>query len=352
MFSVHQLLLLVIFATTLSKSYKISSCISNTPCQCYLTQYSFHLSNCSHSLSDLPVFSSKIMDSITKIIARSAFIQWPIHLCKYSNIQILDLSGSYFDSQYVDFSCLHHLIHINLSNTQLNKIPNFKNNHLQILDLSNNHIKIIDGGHFQLLNNLISLFLQNNPVEYIEHLEFVFKLKNLQSINLISSNLDVTLKEYLSTNQWIDIANRWNNSTKAFSIRMINIPFQFIVPKPDQFQLISIDSIKTILKTFINSTFITLFNTPKCRCSLLRTYQRIFSFIDYQKKYSSPLFRSVKCLMADGITHARLFDRRTYIDLRCPLLRKKSFFPFLRSSSSSLSNIFLLLFIVCLYLLY
>jgi Leucine-rich repeat (LRR) protein len=213
MCKVYQLLLLFLLEITSIKSYNISPCIPNTPCQCYLTQYSFTLSNCSQALSDLPIFNSK-NTNITKIIARNVFNQWPIQLCRYSNIQILDLSGSDFNSEFLDFSCLNYLIHLNLSNSQLNQIPNFRenfSNHLQILDLSNNHIKIIDGIHFQSLNNLISLILQNNPIESIENLEYLLNLTNLQSINLISTNLDTTLKQSLTVDQWIHIAKQWSN---------------------------------------------------------------------------------------------------------------------------------------------
>ncbi|CAF1147003.1 unnamed protein product [Rotaria sordida] len=337
----YQLFILLFLIITLINSYNISSCISNTPCQCYLTQYSFKLFNCSHTLSDIPIFNSKIIDNITKVIAQNSFNQWPIQLCKYSNIQILDLSGSYFNSEFIDLSCLIYLIHLNLSNTRLNNIPNFNknfSNHLQILDLSNNYIKILDGLYFQSLNNLISLFLQNNPIKTIEHLEIFFYLSNLETINFISLNRDITLKQLININQWINISQQWNNTKKNFFIRIKNIPLQLILPNPEQFSIISIDSIKIILKKFINSTFITLFNTPKCVCSHLRIYQRIFSFIDYQKKYSSSLFQSTTCLMSDGITHARLFDRRTYIDLRCPLFGK-TFFPLIESSSSSSSSL-------------
>jgi Leucine-rich repeat (LRR) protein len=355
MFRVHPFLLFLFLKITAIKSYNISSCIPNTPCQCYLTQYSFNLLNCSHTLPDLPIFNSKNTNNITKIIARNAFNQWPVQLCKYSNIQILDLSGSYFDSQFVDFSCLNHLIHLNLSNTHLKKIPNFRENlsdHLQILDLSNNNIKIIDGIHFQSLKNLISLFLQNNPIELIEHIEYLFNSTNLESINFLSSNIGVTLKQSLTINQWIDIAKRWSNSTKLFLIRMNNIPFQSIIPYPDQFERISTRLMKIIFKKLINSTFMTLFNTPKCDCIDLRNYQRMFSFVEYPKKYSSPLFQSVKCLMSDGITHARLFDRRTTVDLRCSLLGKKlSFFPTLSSSSSMLNYTFISLILSCLFLM-
>ncbi|CAF4117936.1 unnamed protein product, partial [Adineta steineri] len=175
--AVHQFFLFCFLLINSTKSYNLTSCIPNTSCQCYLTQYSFTLLNCSHTLSDVPIFNS----TITKIIARNAFTQWPSQLCKYSKIQILDLSGSYFDSEFVDISCLTQLIHLNLSNTKLTKIPNFhKNfsNYLQILDLSNNNIKILDGLAFQSLN-LISLLLQNNPIESIEHLEILFNLTNV-----------------------------------------------------------------------------------------------------------------------------------------------------------------------------
>jgi len=133
---------------------------------------------------------------------------------------------------------------------------------------------------------------------------------------------------------------------------MNNIPLQFIIPNPDQFEIISKTTMKIILKTLINSTFITLFNTPKCNCIHLRNYQRMFSYVDYRKKYSSPLFQSVKCLMSDGITHARLFDRRTAVDFGCPLIGKISFFPFLQSSSSTLNSTFISFLIFCLILLY
>ncbi|CAF3392396.1 unnamed protein product [Rotaria socialis] len=355
MLKAHQSFLLILLTIIATKSYAISSCIPNTPCQCYLTQYSLKLLNCSYALSDLLIPDLKIPQNITRIIATNALIRWPSQLCKYANIQILDLSGSYFNFQFIDLSCLTHLIHLNLSNTQLHEIPHFKNdvsNHLQILDLSNNHLKTIDGIYFQSLNNLISLFLQNNPIESIVHLEVLFNLANIESINLISSNLDLTLKQPLTLNQWSDIVRTWNNTSKSFSIRMKNIPLQTIIPAADKFQTISIDTMKIILKTLINSTFMTMYNTPKCDCSNLRTYQRMFSFVDHQRKYSSSLFQSTTCLMSDRITHARLFDRRTYIDLRCPLLGRMSFFPLLASSSTS-SHYALVPFVVfCLFLLW
>ncbi len=348
MSKLHQHFLLLILQLSLIKSSKISSCIPNTPCQCYLTQYSLTLYNCSHKLSDLPIFNSKNTANITKIIARNAFNQWPIQLCKYVNLQILDLSGSYFNSEFVDLSCLNHLIHLNLSNSQLNQIPYFKenfSNHLQILDLS----KILDGIRFQSLKHLISLFLQNNPMEYIQNLEFFFNLTNLETINFISSNSGVRLKHSLTNNQWIKIAHQWNNSKKSLMIRTNNIPFQFIIPHPDQFEIVSTNAMKIIFKMFMNSTFLTRFNTPICNCMDLRNYQRMFSFVDYRKKYSSPLFESVQCLMSDGITHARLFDRRTTIDLRCSMLGKISLFPLLSSSASTLNCTIVAFFLVYLF---
>lgn len=358
MFTTHRsVLLLLLLQINFIGSSNISSCIPNTPCQCFLTQYSFTLYNCSHSLGDLPIFNAKNIHNITRIIARNAFHQWPVQLCKYSNIQILDLSGSNFrSSSSIDFSCLHHLIHLNLSNTQIKQIPKFQVNaseHLQILDLSNNYLRVIDGQQFQMFQNLISLFLQNNPIQSIEHLEYLLNSTALQSINLHSSSVDLALKKSLTIQQWIDLADRWSNMTKSLVIRMNHIPFQSLIPLPEQFDQLSTDSMKSILRTLIESTFMTLFNTPKCDCVALRTYQRMFSFVDYPKKYSSPLFQSVKCLMSDGITHARVFDRRTTIDLRCTSLgRKLALFPSLSSSSCVLKSTWMLWIIFFLVLVY
>jgi hypothetical protein len=110
MCQVHKLLMILSLLFTLTNSTKISSCISNTPCQCLLTEYSFTLLNCSYALPDLPIFNSDTSMNITKMIARNALFRWPRHLCKYSNIQILDLSGSDFHSQSIDLSCLYQLI--------------------------------------------------------------------------------------------------------------------------------------------------------------------------------------------------------------------------------------------------
>ena len=345
MFTAHRspLVLLLLVQINFIASSNISACIPNTPCQCYLTQYSFTLYNCSHALGDVPIFDAKNIHNITRIIARNAFHQWPVQLCKYSNIQILDLSGSNFrSSSSIDFSCLNHLIHLNLSNTQIKQIPKFQGNasqHLQILDLSNNYLRAIDGQQFRIFKNLISLFLQNNPIQSIEHLEDLLNSTTLQSINLHSSSVDLALKQSLTINQWIDLADRWSNTTKSLVIRMNHIPFQSFIPSPDEFDRMSTDSMKSVLRTLIDSTFVTLFNTPKCDCVALRTYQRMFSFVDYPKKYSSPLFQSVKCVMFDGITHARVFDRRTTIDLRCTSLgRKLSLFPSISSSSTALNS--------------
>ena len=354
MFRVHVLLLILFFRILSIQSYNITSCIPNTSCKCLITPYAFNFMNCSHTVPDIPIFDSQSTSNVTRIIARNAFNQWPIQLCKYPNIQILDLSGSYFDSKSIDFTCLNHLIHLNLSNTQLKKIPNFQenlSNHLQILDLSNNHIKILNGIHFQSLTNLISLFLHNNSIESIQHFEYLLSLPNLESINLISSNYDITLKQSLTTKQWIELAKQWANSNKLLIIRVVNIPFQSVIPSPDQFESVSTRLMKVILKKLINSTFMTLSNTPKCDCSDLRSYQRMFSYVDYQKKYSSPLFNSVKCLMSDGYTYARLFDRRTTIDLRCPSLGKKlTLLPLLSSSSSMFNSTFTVLLFICIFL--
>lgn len=351
MFRVHQIFIVVFLIINVTNSFNINSCIPNTSCQCYISQYSLKLFNCSHSLSDLPILNAKTTGDITKIIAPSSLTQWPAQLCKYSNLQILDFSGSYFDSDSIDLSCLTQLIHLNLSNTLLTKIPNFKtsvSHHLQILDLSNNQIKILDGFLFQSLNNLLSLFLQNNPIESIENLDSLLNLSNLESVNLISSKTDVTLKQSLTLNQWIDIAKQWNNTKKSFFLRMRNIPLQLILSNPDLFEAVSVESMKIILKTLINSTFITLFNTKKCDCFELRSYQRMFGLVDYQKKYSSPLFQSTTCIMQDGTTHGRLFDRRTYVDLRCPLLGKISLFSSIERSSPALHILIAPFFIVCL----
>ncbi|CAF0921544.1 unnamed protein product [Adineta ricciae] len=346
-----QLLLAILIASV--ETYDITSCIPDTPCRCYLTQYSLTLSNCSQNLADLPIFDSQNVNDITRIIARNALTQWPNRLCQYSSIQILDLSGSYLDSQSTDFSCLTHLVHVNLSNTQLTKIPIFQNNYLQILDLSNNNIKHIDGNDFQPMNNLLSLFLQNNPIQSIDHLGSIFQLANIQLVNLVSSYPDVTLQQSVTIPQWIQLANQWENSTKSFLVRMNNIPFQSIIPNPEQFQMIPSESMTTILEMFINSTFVTLFNTPKCNCFHLREYQRSFTYVGYSKKYTSSLFQFTKCLMPDGITYARLFDRFTYVDLRCPLLGKISFYPLLsRSSSIVLARSFILFILLSSFVLY
>jgi len=339
----HLLLLILCLLLTLTNSAKISSCIPNTPCKCLLTEHSFILTNCSYSLPDLPIFNSNTAINITKILARNALNRWPTHLCKYSNIQILDLSGSYFHSQSIDFSCLFQLIHLNLSNTQLKTIPNFQKNfckNLQILDLSDNQIEILDGNHFRLLNNLIALFIQNNPLKQINHFEYLLSLSRLEFINLISSNFAMPIKKPLRVNQWINLAYKWNNTNKSFIIRTNTIPLQSIFPNSNQFQLISLDLMKIIFKTLSKSTFTTLLSTPKCNCTHLQNYQHIFSFIDDDQNLL-PLFQSSTCLMPDGIIHARLFDRRTLTDLNCLLLEKK-----IQNSCSILDyHLFLHLFI-------
>ncbi|UJR09189.1 hypothetical protein I4U23_013437 [Adineta vaga] len=345
------LLLRFVFITS-TKTYNITSCVPNTSCQCYLTQYSLALSNCSHKLFDLPLFASQNANNVTRIVAQNAFTQWPSHICEYSNIQILDLSGSYLDSESVDFSCLTQIIQLNLSNTHLTKLPRFQNKYLQMLDLSNNNIKSIDGNDFQPLTSLLSLFLQDNPIQSIDHFDSLLQMQYIQSINLISSYENVVLKQMLTVQQWIQLVNQWKNSTKSFRIRMKNIPFQSIIPNPSQFRMISLESMTTIMKMFVNSTFITVLNTPYCNCNHLREYQRFITYVIYSKKYTSSLFQFTKCLMPDGTTHARLFDRFTYIDLQCPKFGKISFFPLMSSSSSTLTHSFISFFLFCLFLLY
>ncbi|CAF2486359.1 unnamed protein product [Rotaria sp. Silwood2] len=355
MCKVHQLLIFLCFLPTLTKSANISSCIPNTPCKCLLTEHSFTLTNCLHSLPDLPIFNSNISINITKIIAKYALIRWPLHLCTYSNIEILDLSGSYFDSQHINLSCLSQLIYLNLSNTQMKKIPNFEKyslKHLRILDISNNQIEILDGSLFRSLNNLTVLIIQNNPLKKIDYFEYLLNLSRLEFINLISSSSTMTIKNSLTVTQWIDLAHKWSNSNKKIVIRTNTFSLQSILPNSDQFQLISLDFMKIILKTLSNSTFTTLFSTPKCHCSHLRNYQRVFSFNNYHKNLSS-LFQSTTCLMPNGIIHARLFDHRTFTDLNCSLMGKNMRYPSVQNSCSFLDyHLFIHFLIFYLFLSY
>jgi len=353
MYKVYQHLITVCLLFTLTNSAKISSCIPNTPCKCLLTAYSFTLINCSYSLPDLPIFKSNTSINITKILARNALIRWPLHLCKYSNIQILDLSDSYFNYQSIDLSCLSQLIHLNLSHTQLKQIPNFQKTflkNLQILDLSNNQIEILNGSLFRSLNNLKTLFIQNNPLKQIDYFEHLLSLSRLEFINLISSNLVLSIKKPLTASQWFNLAHKWNNSNKSFLIRTNTIPLQSIFPQPDQFRLIPLDSMAIILKILANSTFSTLFSTPKCNCVQLQAYQRVFSFVNDERNLS-PLFQSSTCLMPNGIVHARLFDRRTLTDLNCLLLGKTARSPIMENSCSLL-KFHLFIHFVIIYLFY
>lgn len=335
-----------------------SACIPNTPCQCHLTAHSFTFLNCSQTLTDLPIFHSQNVINVTRLMARNAFVGWPLQLCKYSKIQILDLSGSNLNSSLVDFSCLRHLIHVNLSRTQLTQIPEFGLNasqHLQILDLSNNRIKQINAGHFRSMVNLMSLFLQNNPIGLIEHLEELFHLPHLESMNLISSEDRVLIQPSITSKQWMDVAQLWSSTKRSFVLRLRNIPFQSLLPTPTASSApISNDAMKIILTALLDSTVVTPSTNRHCQCTELRGYQRLFSSLDLMKKYSSALFESATCLMPDGVTHARLFDRRTHIDLRCPSLGRKNFFSLLAAPStasllsataySALSSIVILLF--------
>jgi hypothetical protein len=307
------------------------------------------LVNCSNTLPDLPILNSNTSINITKIFAQNALIRWPTHLCKYSNIENLDLSGSDFHTEFLDLSCLYKLIHLNLSNTKLKQFPNFQNyflKNLQIIDLSNNQIEILHGNYFRVLNNLIQLFIQNNPLKQINHFEYLLSLKHLEFINLISINgFTMPIKKSLTVNQLINLAYKWKNSNKSLVIRTNTIPLQSIFPNSEQFQLIPLDLMRIIFKTLSNSTFITLFSTPKCNCTHLRNYQRIVSFINSNENLL-PLFQSSTCLMPNGIIYARLFDHQTLTDLHCLSLRKKI------SNSCSLLNYHLFIQFFIFYLFY
>jgi hypothetical protein len=315
--------------------------IPNTLCQCSLTVHSITLGNCSHMLTDLPILHSKNIVNITRLVARDALIKWPSKLCQYINMQILDLSGSTLNSSSVEFSCLKYLIHVNLSRTQLTNVPKFESNsseHLQILDLSNNQIKSVNAMYFQSMKNLISVFLQNNPIRLIEHIQELFYLPHLTSIHLISSNQTVTIEPSLTMDQWSIVAHQWNRSRKSFTLRTQNMPFQSLISTLELDSILASDIMKIIFEALLNSTFPTPLHTHSCQCNDLRIYQRLFSTVDSAMKYNSALFQSTTCLMPDRITHGRLFDRRTYIDLHCSFLQKKTFFSFVPHSSSAVSS--------------
>jgi Leucine-rich repeat (LRR) protein len=196
--------------------------------------------------------------------------------------------------------------------------------YLKIVDLSNNQIEILDGIHFRLLNNLITLLLQNNPLKQINSFEYLLSLTRLEFINLTSFNSDMIIKKPLTVNQWINLAYKWKYSNKSLTIRTNAIPLQSIFPsKSDQFRLIALDLMKIIFQTLSNSTFTTLVSTPKCTCIDLRNYQRVFFFINDDDENLLPLYQSSTCLMPNGFIHARLFDRRTLDDLDCLILGKK-----------------------------
>lgn len=321
-----------------------SSCISNTPCKCLVNEHSFTLLNCSHSLPNLPIFNF----NLTKIVAQNALTRWPTNLCKYSHIEILDLSGSYFHLEFIDLSCLYELINLNLSYSQIKKIPNFDRNflkNLQIIDLSKNQIEIIDGKSFRLLKNLRKLFLGNNPIKQINHFEYLLNLQNLQFINLTSTSSIIPIEKSFTINKWINLAHKWNYTQKSLIIRTNTIPLQAIFPPINQLKLIPINVMRIIFKTLENSTFITLFSTPKCNCTYLRNYQRIISFINFDEKISS-LYQSSTCLMPNGFIHAPLFHHQTLVDLRCLTKKSKS----LNSSCSLLDyHLFIQLFIFYLF---
>ncbi len=346
MYKVHQLLIILSLLLTLINSAKISSCILNTPCKCLLTDYSFTLINCSYSLPNLPVVHSNISINITRIIARNALIRWPTHLCNYSNTEILDFSGSYFHLQFLDLSCLYQLIHLNLSRTQLKSVPKNIQKKLQILDLSNNQIENLDGNSFRLLNNLNQLYLENNPLKQINHFEYLLSLSHLQFLNLKSSNPFTTIKKSLTINQWINLAYKWKNRNRTLIIRTNTISFQSIFPSnSNQFKLISLDVMKIIFQTLANSTFTTSVSTPKCNCTDLRNYQRVFSLINNDEN-QWPLFQTSTCLMPNGIIHARLFDHRTLMDLHCVILEKNI------SDSCSVLDYHLFIYLLLLFYLF
>lgn len=345
MYKVHKFLSIFTLLLTLINSTKISSCISNTSCKCILNDYSFILINCSYSLPNLPILNSNISINIKNIIARNALIHWPTNLCRYPNIKILDLSYSYFHSELIEFSCLYQLIHLNLSQTQLKTIPILQKT-LQIIDLSNNKIEIIDGKKFRLLNNLIELYLQNNPFKQINYFEYFLNLLNLKYFNLITYNSSIRFQKSLTINQWINLAHKWKNRNQSLIIQTNIISFQSIFPSnSNQFRLISIDLMKIILQTLSNSTFTTLISTPKCNCIDLENYQRIFSFKNNDENLFS-LFQTSTCLMPNGIIHARLFDYRTLIDLNCTMIKTKTF------NSCSLLDNYLFIYFVIFYLFY
>ncbi|UJR37002.1 hypothetical protein I4U23_029710 [Adineta vaga] len=292
---------------TVINSRKITKCISNTPCNCYLTERSFALLNCSNYLPDLPVFNSNLSLTITTIFARDVLSRWPLHLCEYSHLQILDLSGSDFHLQSIDLSCLVQLIYLNLSHTQLNQTPNFTKvslKNLQYLDLSSNQIEYFNGNHFRSMNNLMELFLHNNPLKQIDSFEQFLSLPSLEHLNLNfnSSNSIIPMKKPLTISQWIYLAHKWNNTNKVLQIRTNTIPLQSIFPPSNQLHLIPIESMKIILNILSNSTFTILPFASKCYCNELQNYQRIFSFMNNEKNLST-LVQSSTCLMPDGVAH-------------------------------------------------
>jgi hypothetical protein len=224
-------------------------------------------------------------------------------------------------------------------------IPIIQRN-LQILDLSNNQIENFDGNSFRWLNHLNKLYLQNNPLKQINHFEYLLHLSQLQFINLKSSNPFTTIRKSLTINQWINLAHKWKNINKTLIIRTNTISFQSIFPSnSNQFQLISSDLMKIIFQTLANSTFTTLVSTPKCDCTDLRNYQRVFSLINNDEN-QWPLFQTSTCLMPNGIIHARLFDQRTLTDLHCITLEKKI------SNSCSVLDYHLVLYLLIFYLFY
>jgi Leucine-rich repeat (LRR) protein len=314
-----------------------SACIPNTPCQCQFVRHSFLLVNCLHSLPNIPILNSNTPANITEISARSALIRWPLNLCQYSQLRELDLSGSYLDFKQIDLSCLPRLIHLNLSATHLNGTPNFRHTSLkllQTLDLSNNQIETIDGHLFRSLESLATLWMQSNPLKQVNAFDELLALPRLQSMNLITSSSALAIKQPLNITRWMQLAHQWNSSNRSLLIRTNSISLQSLFPAANQLSSMPTKVMKIIFATLSNSFFTTLFFTPKCHCSDLRSYQRIFSFTNDNQNLSS-LFQFSTCLMPNGIIHARLFDRRTLADLNCSVTAKIAIKPVKQKSSST-----------------
>ena len=353
MCAVRQLLASLCLLVALAHGNAVSPpCIPNTPCQCHLTNRSFILNNCSHSLPDLPVFNANTSMNMTKIVARRALFAWPLHLCEYANVETLDLSESLFGLGRIDLTCSFRWTHLNLSQSQLKVVPDFSANlsqHLQLLDLSANRIELLDGRTFRSLIRLKTLLLQNNPLKHIDHWEHLLDLPRLEVLDLVSFNAPSIATKPLTISQWTHLAHRWNQSTRSFVIRSNSIPLQRLLPHPDEFPSMSLDLWKVVLETLSNSTLTALASTPPCRCDDLRHYQQILSFAN-DETHLSPLFQSSTCLLANGVIHGRLFDGRLLSDLNCTVMgRMAAAAPLAKSDASAFVTDFIFprWFIIC-----